>query len=160
MFRNSERETALSGFQGLKKALIDASSIIYIKKTGFFRELSEAIALSSLKEIIEETRFNHLDINLLEAGTETASNDEKFIFCALREKIPVISEDRKILTAVKKENIPYYNAIMMLHFLLFHKRLDADAHLFYLNRLRKTARYSDDVLKFAKNVYRAITEIG
>jgi hypothetical protein len=156
---NSDMKEVLSGFQSMKKALIDASSIITIKKAGFFSELSEAVALYSLKEIIEETGYDDLPLSLLEAGTETASNDEKLISCALREKIPVISEDRKILMAMKNKNIPYYNALMMLHFLLFKKKLDAKTHLACQNRLKKTARYGGDVLKFAGNVYRAVAEI-
>ena len=149
----------LSGFRSLKKALIDASSIIIIKKAGFFGELSEAVSLCSLKEIIEETRFQNLDIHLLPDVPGQASNDEKFISCALREKIPVISEDRKILMTMKNENIPHYNAVMMLHFLLFKKRLDRKAHLACQSRLMSAARYGDDVLEFAENVFRAVTKI-
>lgn len=152
-----DREGVLSRFQGLREALIDASSIIYIYKAGFFDELRGSLKLCSLREIIGETGFDGLKIGLIEAPS-SLSNDQKFIACALKKRIPVISEDRKILMRMERENIPYFNALMMLHFLLFKREIDLENHTVYFNRLKRTARYSPSVYKFGQEVYEAVVE--
>ena len=155
---NFDREGVLSRFQELREALIDASSIIYIYKAGFYNELKDSLKLYSLKEIVRETGFDDLKINLIEALSKPLSNDQKFIACALKKKIPVISEDRKILMYMKRANIPYFNALMMLHFLLFKRKIDPENHTACLKRLMSTARYSPSVHTFGKGVYEAVVE--
>jgi hypothetical protein len=48
--------------------------------------------------------------------------------CALARRLPAISEDKKVLLFMEREGIPYYNALMMLHFLLFTKAINAQTH--------------------------------
>jgi hypothetical protein len=78
------------------------------------------------------------------------------IACALERKWPVISEDKKILMHMKREGIPYFNALMMLNFLLLEERLDLEEHSMYFRRLVQFARYSPEVLEYGKMIYTAI----
>ena len=153
------KEKVFFEFKKLKEAIVDASSIIYMKKAGFFDELEDYLQLYSLKEIIEETGFNDLKVNLIQSGSKLLSNDEKLIDAALRQKIPVISEDKKILIQLEKKGISYFNALMMLHFLLFKKKIDTEAHSVYLNRLKRIARYSDYVIEFGEEVYKEVRSL-
>ena len=150
------KEKVFLEFQELKEAIVDASSIIYMKKAGFFDELADCLELYSLKEIIKETGFDDIKIHLIQDGSQSLLNDEKLIGCALRQKVPVISEDKKILMQIEKEGIPCFNALMMLHFLLFKKKIDVETHSIYLNRLKRIARYSDYVIEFGEEVYKEI----
>ncbi len=48
-------EKTIEQFDVLKMALIDASSVIYMMKSGFFQEAASTVDLYSLPEIIAET---------------------------------------------------------------------------------------------------------
>lgn len=150
------KEKVFLEFQELKEAIVDASSIIYMKKAGFFDELEGCLQLCSLKEIIKETGFDDLKIHMIKDSSQSLLNDEKLIGCALKRGIPVISEDKKILMQMEREGISYFNALMMLHFLLFKKKIDLETHSLYLNRLKRIARYSDYVLEFGEEVFKAV----
>lgn len=149
-------QEVLSQFRRFSKALIDASSIIYMQKAGFFMELASSLNLYSLQEILAETGFGDLKINRLACNSTSLPNDQKFIACALVHRFPVISEDKKILSHMKKEKIPYFNALMMLNFLLFRERISVKSYSMYFERLKHFAWYSSYVLEFSIDIYSAI----
>ena len=59
---------------------------------------------------------------------------------------------------MEKENIPYFNALMMLHFLLFKRKVDPKSHSFYQKRLKSIARYSPYVNEYASKVFKSVLE--
>ena len=68
----------------------------------------------------------------------------------------IISEDRSILMAMQRAQAFYYNALMMLNFLLYRQKIDDDGYGHYLNKLKKTARYSEAVWKFGRKIHAAV----
>jgi len=124
-------------YGNMNKALIDASSIIYMDKAGFLDVLQDALNL----------------ITIPDHESPNADNDRKLIACAKAMNLPVITEDRKIITCLRKENLLYYNALMMLHFLLFKGRIDKRAHSGYFEALKNIAWYSEKVWAYGKAVY-------
>ncbi len=154
------RHEVLSQFRRLSRALIDASSIIYMHKAGFFRELSRAVNLYSPPEIVAETGLSGLNIRPIAWTSNSLSNDQKLIAIALKLKRPVISEDKSILLQMHRARLPYFNTLMMLDFLVFRRRIDLNSHAVYFERLKGFAWYSTDVWEFGKNIYNAIADLS
>ncbi|MDY7032426.1 MAG: hypothetical protein SVY10_11050 [Thermodesulfobacteriota bacterium] len=151
-------DDVLSQFKSLRKALVDASSIIYMHKAGFFSELVMEVKLYSPQEVLDETGYESLQVIPIPCIGHAESNDQKLILCALERRLPVISDDKKILLHMKKEKIPYFNALMMLNYLVFKKRVDAESYGIYFKRLTSFAWYSPQVLEFEKNIYNTIIQ--
>jgi len=148
----------LSQFRALSRALIDASSIIYMHKAGFLTILADTVSLYSPPEIVAETGYNDLDIRPVACTSNSLSNDQKLITAALKLRWPVISEDRNVLLRTERANLPYFNSLMMLNFLLFKKRIDPKTHAIYFDWLKQYARYSPYVWEFGKDIYNTIAD--
>lgn len=58
--------------------------------------------------------------------------------------------------AIQLVQAPYYNALMMLNFLLFSQRIDDDSYRGYYSALENFARYSEAVWEFGEHIYTAI----
>lgn len=149
----------LSEFRKLRRALIDASSIIYMHKAGFFTLLAEIVSLYSPPEIINEAAFHDLNIKPVACGSNSLANDQKLIRAALELRWPVISEDKDILLHVRRANLPYFNSLMMLNLLLFRRRIDLKTHAIYFQRLKQCARYSPYVWEYGKNIHNTIAHL-
>jgi len=72
---------------------------------------------------------------------------------------PVISEDKKILMAMKRAGRPFFNSLMMLNFLLYRRRIQNQHYIQYHLALKKFARYSDDIWAYGAAVNAAINEL-
>jgi len=147
----------LCAFEQLKKALIDTSSIIYVQKAGYFDVLAGTIQLYSIPAVISESKTHIAGVTLIPPSeSPSLSTDQKLISCALENKLAMISEDKRILKAMRRARAPYYNALMMLNFLLFSQKIDDDGYRRYYSALENIARYSDAVWEFGRHVYAAI----
>ncbi|UCE48276.1 MAG: hypothetical protein JSW47_22080 [Phycisphaerales bacterium] len=157
--RDHTRHRVLSEFRTLRRALIDSSSIIYMHKARFLRELANTVNLYSPPEIIKEAGFHDLNIKPVACSSNSLANDQKLITAALKLRWPVISEDKNILLHIRRANLPYFNSLMMLNFLLFKRRIDLKSHAIYFERLKQYARYSPYVWEFGKNIYNTIAHL-
>ena len=154
---SSDPNTIQRALKRLKNALIDTSSIIYIQKAGYFDVLSRTIQLYSIPEVISETKEKIPGVKLIHlSGSLSLSTDQKLISCALLHKLAMISEDKSILTAMRRAEAPYYNSLMMLNLLLLSQRIDDDSYRRYFNALRNFARYSETVWEVGRDIYTAI----
>ena len=68
-------------FDHLDKALIDASSIIYMDRADFLGKLSSSIRLFSIQEILTETGPVSKRIKPLVHKKTSSSNDQKLVSC-------------------------------------------------------------------------------
>jgi hypothetical protein len=148
-----------SQFNQLDKALIDASSIIYANKAHFLKRLTSSVSLFSIHEILSEAGSISDNIKPLTHTGKTLSNDQKLVACALRFGLPLISEDKKILMAMKSAKKPFFNSLMMLNFLLYRQMIDNQQYAQYHLALRQFARYSDDVWQYGAQIHAAIKEL-
>lgn len=142
----------LEQFDELHKAVIDASSIIYANKSGFFNELICSLSLYTIPEIIKETGFEIPGITIFSSSKNFISNDDSLVHCAVEKKLAIISEDRKILKQALKNKLPYYNALMMLNFIFYKKKIDRNAYDSYYQSLTAFAHYDFRVLEYGKMV--------
>lgn len=148
----------LSGFKSLKAAAIDASSIIYMMKAGFFDPVTRCIQLHAPESCLRETGFSGLPIigHLIDSPSITA--DQQLLTLAQSLQLPVVSEDRKVLITASRNGITFYNSLMLLNFLLYKKSVDIEMFYDLLEKLTAFARYSEKVLLFGKEVTRMICE--
>ena len=128
-------------------------------KAGFLTELDDIVSLYSPREIVAETGFKDLHIRPVACTSNSLSNDQQLITAALELRWPVISEDKNILMHMERANLPYFNALMMLHFLLLRRRIDLRSHAMYLERLRRFAWYSPYVWEYGKEIYNTVAHL-
>lgn len=146
----------LHSLSQLESALIDASSILYMQKAGYFDLLVGAIKLYTIPEVILEIRSNTGGLRLIRpCGSHTLTTDKKLITCALERELAMISEDKEILRAMQRAKAPYFNALMMLNLLLLLGKIDEGRYRGYLRDLKSIARYSEIVWQFGEQVYQA-----
>jgi hypothetical protein len=150
----------LSGFQTLKSAVIDSSSIIYMHKCDFLFQVAQLIPLHAPLIVIKEIGISGLQIITydVEVGGSLIPADKQVVQLAARLKIPVISEDKKVLMEASKNDLPYYNSLMVLNFLLFKKKIVLEQYDQYHCKLLSVARYSAFVLSYGEKVKISIME--
>lgn len=152
--QSSEIKKTLFEFSLLEKAIIDSSSIIYLQKIGLLDTLAAEINLLTVNDVKSECSFS-TNISLINEN-HPLPVDQQIIYLSVLKKMPVISDDYKILSSVKKSTVPYFNSLMMISFLFFKKIISKDDYIYYLSMLKKIARYSDYVWKYGDAVFEEI----
>lgn len=144
-------------FDRLDTSFIDASSMIYLKRINLLGCLSNNLKLFSINEILNETGFNNPAIEIYKHDiNENTSNDEKLVICSIREKLPIITEDKKVLNLAKKAKIEYYNSLMILNYLLYKDFINVLQYDLNYNHLIGYAWYSKKVIEYGKLIYKKI----
>ena len=183
-----ELEQILNQFDRLSALLVDTSSLILIEKAGFLSLLGKKVKLFSLPQVREEYLRGGSslpfpeDVQLLPypegrspqlsvgAFPTAASTDEALLTHARTCRLPLLSEDRKLLLKAEACGLSYYNALMMLEFLQYHgaagpvKKPSAPYPSFnYPNlkeRLLAHSRYSREVRRYADLLHTFIEKTG
>ena len=149
-------QEVLTQFKELKKALIDASSVIYAHKAGVLDLLQANLDLVTTPDVVAETGTDAEGIKLIHCNATAGSVDERLVYCALQNNLPVISEDKKILSKLKQTHLPYFNMLMMLNFLSYVEAIDGDQYSHYYTLLQKIAWYSPKIWYYGSRVRNAI----
>ena len=157
MITRHERQSSF-GFKSLKAAVIDASSIIYMVKSGFFDLLTRDIQLHAPESCLKETGFSGLPIIVHQISSSVPTADQQLLILAQSLQLPLVSEDRKVLLKASRNGITFYNSLMMLNFLLYNKSIGKKMFSVFLKQLTAFARYSKEVLLFGNEVTRMILE--
>lgn len=140
-------------FDRLSEAAIDASSLIYCKKAGFLEVLAGRVNLFTLENILAETGFEVPGLVFFPAPPGQSTNDESLFRFALEKKLPLISEDKKLLSGAKKRGHLYYNSLMMLFYLLYKRNISFSDYHFFKEKLTGIAYYSKWVLAYEAGLY-------
>lgn len=148
----------LIGFKSLYSAVIDASSIIYMHKSDFFMLAAKYVQLHSPREAIIETGLIGLPVveHELDLSSHNESTDNKLIQLAVKLKIPVISEDKKVLKMASKKGLPYFNSLMVLCYLLYKGYIKETAFEKHYQILLSVCRYSSFVIEYGNMIKRKI----
>lgn len=150
----------INDFKNFDSAFIDASSIIYLNKINLLNRLSKTLKLYTLDKIITEIGIIGLNLIICKSKkTISISNDDLLLKYAIEKKIPVISDDKKILIKAGKNNLDYYNSIMMILFLFYKNVINNDNYTLYICELKKIARYSDDIFLKADRFFKELSKI-
>jgi len=145
-------ENIFHQFDNLKKAVIDASSVIYAIKSGFFSLLTENVSLITIPEILEEIDSRDVKIQVVALDGLTGATDQKLVACAFQLNLPIISEDRKILRAAFEKKMDYFNSLMMLNFLFYRRLVSEQEYRSYLENLREIAWYGNEIWEFGERL--------
>ena len=142
---------------GIKILSVDASSIIYMLKVGILGYVAAEIKLIASKQIINEVGWPRLPISPFEVSEEI-TNDQTVVELAKQKGVSVLSEDLEVLKNAGMQNLPYYNTLMVLNYLLFKGRISLSEYPEYLNRLIEISHYSKDVLTYGSELNKLIIE--
>ncbi len=143
---------------GIKELSIDASSMIYLLKTGLLGSLGAEISLVTTKPVFNEVGWSKLPVKVIEIECEGMSNDQSLLFLAEKRWISILSEDLEILQSAKKKGLNYYNTLMMLNYLLLKGRILPDEYPVYLDRIKEISHYSSNVLVYGEKIYKAVLQ--
>lgn len=136
---------------GIQRISIDASSIIYMLKTGILGYMAAETELVASADVIAEVGWPRLPVRAYPVDEEM-SNDDTVIYIAGTLGIPVVSEDLEILTEAEERGFSRYNTLMMLNYLILKKRIRSADYDEYLHRLKEISRYSREVLEYGRAV--------
>jgi hypothetical protein len=142
----------LTQLETLNEALIDASSILYMKHVGFLDILKRIIRLKTTSEVLSETGVRVTDMEVIDCRANSSSNDQKLIQCARAYSLAVISEDKKILETLQREGFLFFNSLMMLNLLLVRHAVSVRQYDAFLAKLRDIAWYSEEVWEYGAEV--------
>lgn len=150
---NLNYENEIKRFNILHEAVIDASSLIYLGKAGFLEQLCSTVNLFTLYQIREETGFTFPNIQVVASPAGGTSNDQALLDFAISKNLPLISEDKKLLTKSAKKGHPYYNSLMMLVFLFYKQKIAANEFFSFKKKLLSVARYSEKVIEYGSALF-------
>jgi hypothetical protein len=144
----------------LSSAIIDTSSLIYLSKINCLSLLVGSCKLFTIPEVVDEYGENISDIAIIDVPGEKEDADQTLIRICVTDKLMLISEDKKVLLDAQENNIPYFNSLMMLNFLLLKKKISREDYATMLEKLKTVARYSMDVWRFGAEVNNVISNLS
>jgi hypothetical protein len=157
---------------GLRTAAIDASSMIYMLKAGFFGYAADEVRFYTVGPVARETGWPELPVRIADlrrggevpwtrenvdvaeafVGRGKHGNDELLLELAAARGLPVVSEDRRVHERAAEDGIAHYNALLVLALLVLRGRIDGEEYDEYFELLRAVGRYTEDVVAFARGV--------
>lgn len=149
-------------FRNLKRAFIDTSSIIYLNKIDQYSNLIDILKLVTIPDVVDECGFpvEHENLEIVVFNSRaTDTTDERILGGASRLRLPVISDDKKLLLKSREAGLDCFNSAMMIHFLFFKDRLDSKSASRALNSLNSVARYQKDIWDYSEKVFKIISSL-
>lgn len=138
--------------QALRGGLTDTSTLIYLDKLGILLFAGQWLQFVLIPQVV--TEFGHQPKNTRLVASDWASTtDEAVVQTAQTRKMPVFSEDGRMLRQARQLQHPHYNSLMLLLALHAQGRLASTEFC----RLRRTlvgvARYSAAVIAHADQIF-------
>jgi len=157
-------QSALTRLDHLSQAMIDTSSLIYLQEIDLLSLTGQWIKLWTVPGVINEfgDGANANPVHLIDVDNmagNSADTDQMLGLAANKLRLPIISEDRQILMRAKGLNLPFFNTLMVLNFLLYKNALNLLEYQTTLDKLRAIARYSDEIYAFGGRVLAEILRI-
>ena len=120
---------------------------------GILGYVSAEINLISTPQIIEEVGWPRLPVLSCSIDNADLTNDETVVELAEIRNIPVLSEDQEVLLNARSKGLNYYNALMILNYIVLKGRISPDDYPQYLERLKEISHYSSDVMEYGSRIY-------
>ena len=155
MIDESLLEEEIGKLGRIVRVAIDASSIIYLSKSNALNVLAESVQLTTVQQVVMEAGLSSLPVDVAEIQDDVASSsdaDTAILRCAEEKKIPVLSEDRKLLLRAENRGIPYYNSLMMIALLVLRGSIANDEIALLRDRLVEVAHYSRRILEYGDSL--------
>ncbi len=155
----------LKQFDDLKRAVIDTSSLIYLDKIKLLHETRTALELITVPGVVKEFQqkariqeWAAIRVHPVDCGNG-CTTDSALLAAAKALTLPVISEDRQLLMKARAAEIPYFNTLMIIFFLLYRKTIPIDVCEAAVDHLERTARYDTRIFDYGRRVKQAITDL-
>ncbi len=157
-------QSALTRLGHLSQAMIDTSSLIYLQEIDLVLLTGQWIKLWTVPGVINEFggEAHEYPVHLVDVrnlAESSADTDQMLCLAADKLCLPIISEDRQILMRARKLDLPYFNTLMVLNFLLYKNALNLLEYQTVMDKLRDTARYSNEIYEFGGRVLAEILRI-
>ncbi|MFP4010603.1 MAG: hypothetical protein ACLFUM_02800 [Spirochaetaceae bacterium] len=156
----------------LEQAAVDASSMIYMLKAGFFGYAAAELHFYTVGPVAREVGWPELPVRIADLRRggevrwtpetmETAEafvredkhgNDELLLELAESRTLAIVSEDHRIHERAQEVGIAHYNAPLILALVASRGRLSAAEYEECFELLRAIGYYSKDVLSLARAV--------
>jgi hypothetical protein len=104
--------------------------------------------------VIDEFGTDEVEVEARDIGPGTA--DALVVTLALEARLPIISEDRKLLLAADRASLRYYNSLIVLGMLLLRGVITAVGFDSMRERLLEVAHYSRRVLAYGDDLAQLI----
>lgn len=145
-----EIEALVDRLESEKTFAMDTSSLICLEKAGALVRLGDATELITVGQVLAEGGWAELPVRCVESADTVA--DDAVLALARAHRVPLVSEDRKLLLRAERAGVDYYNALLMLVLLLLKGCIDFATHQEFYRRLVEVSRYSARVSGYAAEV--------
>lgn len=147
----------LKQLQAIKEILADTSSLIYLDKLSLIKLLTSEIKVMTISEVAREfgpsfTELSEISIvpsPLNQTDYANLDTDRKLLHQAAKNRIPLLSEDRRILRTGLEAGLQVHAAIMMVLLLYFRSRINLSDYERARDQLADWARYDRHLLSYA-----------
>ena len=154
-------DSTLEQLRTVDRAFIDSSSIIYAGKAGVLEVLCGKLQLQTVPGVVREVGLPIPDISVGPEIDSSMSVDDQLIAAAGQARIPVISEDRKLLMKADDRGLDAYNMLVMLELLLLRGHIALAEWDIARKRLLAAAQYSAWVVHAGQQLHWAVRkEVG
>ncbi len=161
---------SIDGLRSLERLVTDSSSLIYANRAGFLLPLVKAVRLIAPPGVFEELQENITGQAGLELvgrikGNESAYRgykvDAQVIVAAQRSRLPILSDDLKLLGRAARHEIAGYTVRTMLELLLLQRKIDLEGYARFKRSLSELVRYAVPLWVAAEELHWQIRkEIG
>lgn len=97
-------------------------------------------------------------IDLKEMVIEKKDTDRHLVETAKYLQVPVISEDKKILMHANRGNLPFFNTLMIMNFMIYKNVISMAEYQAGLDLLQEEAYYDAFIFEYGKMVLERIIE--
>ncbi len=161
---------SIDGLRSLERLVTDTSSLIYANRAGFLLPLVQAVRLIAPPGVFDEVQGSIAG----EAGLGFVGRveedkavyrgydvDSQVIIAAQRSRLPILSDDLKLLGRAAKHEIAGYTVRTMLELLLLQRSIDLDGYTRFKRSLSEIVRYAVPLWVAAEELHWQIRkEIG
>jgi hypothetical protein len=165
----SLQHLSIDGLRSLERLVTDSSSLIYANRAGFLLPLVKTVRLIAPPGVFEELQgaiagvaglgsIGTVDDESLYRGYKV---DAQVIVAAQRSRLPILSDDLRLLGRAAHHEIAGYTVRAMLELLLLHRRIDLDGYARFKRSLSGLVRYAVPLWVAAEELHWQIRkEIG
>ncbi len=131
--------------------IIDTSTLIYLDRIELLDSVLAVFSPVTIFQVILEFGRHPENLHLLQAGA--GETDRLLVQAAADMGAVVLSEDRQLLQAARRQGLRYYNTLMLVLALYSRKELSRVQCAELLARLKSFARYSRQVQSYGQQLF-------
>ncbi len=147
----------LAELRALRGGLIDTSTLIYGERLQVLPLLARQWCLVTIPQVVAEFGRHPEQMELLN-GPHAGSTDEVLLATAIDLRLPLLSEDGRLLRRARARQHPHYNSLMLLLALLVQGQITLAEYDRLHAVLVQVARYSPAVLAWGQALLQALMQ--